>query len=223
MLTSSAALVTLDAISAGLAFLVAGFFIASWRRSRNDLFLLHAVGFALTAIGFLAVSQSEFDPAAEATRWDALRLAGRTGGALVLVFAYASARRHGSARPLRVLAWVAAAGGALLVAFYWGVPPRASLPPLEDSLVLAHVVQLVAFLGCVVLSSSSYRREPRADLALVPGAFVAWALTQYTWILIYISDEQAIVPFVYGWRFLALALLLAALALPARRWRPASS
>jgi hypothetical protein len=58
--------------------------------------------------------------------------------------------------------------------------------------------------------------RPRLDRALVPAAFLAWAATKYTWLLVDLSGALQLVPFVYAWRFLAIGLLLAALLVPTR-------
>lgn len=213
------AFVLLDVLAAVLTLGVVAFFAAAWRRSGAPLHLLFAAGFGLVGAGFLAVSTSQFDLARTGEAWDAFRLATQTGGALTLLLAYLSARRHGAARPLQVLGWLAAAGGLGLLALYLLVPPADALPPLDDAFAFAHAVQFGAFLGCVALSLEAYRRSTGPAGALVPGAFLLWALSKYTWLLIDLTAAQDLVPLVFVWRFGAIALLLLAVGLPARALR----
>jgi hypothetical protein len=209
-----AALVLLDLMGAALAVVIAAFFAASWRRSGDNTHLLFMVGFLLLAGGVAASSTSQFDLQRPAEAWDALRVAAHTSGALVLAFAYLSASRHGDARPWTVVGWVAAGMGLLFAVLYWLVPPSAALPSLTSASFAAHAVQFVAYAACVALSLEGFRRRPALDNALVPTAFLAWAFSKYTWLLIDVSADTALVPFVLVWRFAALGLLLLALALP---------
>lgn len=214
------AFLALDALAAALTLAVVGFFALAWRRTRAPLHLLFATGFGLVALGFLAVSTSEFDLAREAEAWDAWRLASQTCGALVLLFGYLSARRHGAARPLQAVGWAVAAVAVLVLLLYLVVPPTAELPRLDQAFVAAHLVQFLAYVGCVALSLEAYRRLPTAPNALVPAAFLAWSFSKYTWLLIDLSAAHALVPLVFVWRFSAIALLVTAIALPVRRGAP---
>ena len=206
----------LDVLASLLTLGVVGFFAALWRRSGHNLHLLMVAGFLLVASGFLGVSASEFNLQGEPDNWHALRFVGHTAGALVLVLAYASAHQHGAARPWRVAAWTVAIMGLILAALYWLAPPVSPLPRLQNAFVVAHAVQFAAYAACAAYASSAFRRHPSFDRALVPAAFVSWALSKYTWLLIDLSRAQEVVPFVYAWRFLAIGLLLAALFLPVR-------
>lgn len=213
------ALVALDAVATLLTLAVAGFFALTWRRSGAALHLLFAVGFGLVALGYVAVSTSEFDLARESAAWDAWRLALQTGGALVLLCGYLSARRHGAAKPLQALGWAAAAAGVVFLALYLLAPPASGLPSPERAFTVAHGVQFLAYLGCVALSMEAYRRAPSMVNALVPAAFLAWGFSKYTWLLIDLTAAQDLVVLVYAWRFGAILLLLGALALPVRAAR----
>ena len=116
-------IVLLDFVACALTLFVAGFFAVTWRRLGNSLHLLFAVGFGLVALGYTGVFTSEFELTRKGELWDAVRFAGHTGGALVIAFAYMSARQHGTARPWRVLGWSIAALGILMVLLYLAVPP----------------------------------------------------------------------------------------------------
>jgi len=213
------ALVSLDVAAAVLTGLVALFFGRTWRRTDDSLHLLFGVGFGLIALSFLAVSTSQFDLARPGEDWDAMRIAGQTGGALVLVFAYLSARRSGTARPWQVLGWLVAAALALFAGLYWAAPPYAALPTLYESFATAHAVQFAAYIGCAVMAFAGYRAAPSTDRALVPAAYLAWAFSKYTWFAIDVTGSEVVVPLVFAWRFAAIGLLLLAVALPARRSR----
>lgn len=215
----------LDLLSAALLAVLVAFFARSWRRSGEPLHLLFAVGFGLIAAGVASVSTSAFDLARPVDAWDALRFAGYSGGAFVLFFAYLSRRRHGVARPARALAWSAAAGALMVVALYFLLPPEAQLPVLADVFALAHAAQLLAFLGCATLALPAFLRAPRLDHALVPAAFLLFALSKYTWLLIDVTGVLQVVPIVFLWRFLGVGLLLLAVGLPSprRRWVPATA
>ena len=206
----------LDIVAFLLTLGVVGFFAALWRRSGHSLHLLMLAGFLLVAAGFLGVSASAFNLQGEPDNWHALRFVGHTAGALVLVLAYASAHQHGAARPWRVAAWTVALMGVILAAIYWIAPPLSRLPRLQNAFVVAHAVQAIAYAGCAAYASSAFRRHPSFDRALVPAAFLSWALSKYTWLLIDLSRAQDLVAFVYGWRFIAIGLLLLALFLPVR-------
>lgn len=211
-----AGLVALDALAALLLLGVAGFFVASWRRSGEPLHLLFAVGFGLVALGISAVFTAQFDLARRFEAWDALRLVGHTGGALVLALAYGSARLHGVARPARVLGWAAAAVAVLVALLYVALPPAFDLPNLADAFAAAHAVQFVAYLACVGLSLEGFRRAPTLENAFVPAAFLAYAFSKWTWLLIDLTADLEVVPFVLLWRFTAIGLLLAAVLSPFR-------
>jgi hypothetical protein len=216
-------LVSLDALGAALAVVVAAFFARSWRRSGAPMHLLFAAGFALVALGTAAVSSSQFELQRRPEVWDALRIAGHTSGALVLVFAYLSARHRGDARPWEVLG-VAAAAGGLFMAFLYVVPPFGVLPDVGEALLYAHVVQFLCYAGCVAFSLEGFRHNPRLSYALVPAGFLAWMFSKYTWMVIDVSDSEAAVGLIYVWRFLALGLFLTALLLPVpRRDAPAAA
>lgn len=209
-------LVALDILSSLLTFVLVGFFLLTWRRSGRTHHLLMAIGFFLVAASFAAASTSQFNLAGPTAFFDALRIAGQTGGALVLAFTYLSLHRHGAARPGLVAAWALAAAAILFVTVYLLVPPFASLPAPSATFAWAHATMAVAYLLCTWYSAGAFKRGPVATNLLVPGAFLCWALTKYTWFLIDVSGAQDLVPYVYVWRFLALGLLLSALILPFR-------
>lgn len=158
----------LDVASAALTLVVAGFFLLSWRRSGLGLHLLLAVGFLIVGASFSASSTSQFEPEKSAFL-DVVRIGGQTGGALVLVFAYVGARRHGDPRPWATLGWTAAAIFVLVAALFALYPPFNRFPSYRESLIVAHLVQTGAYALCTVLSSSSFRRAPTLEHLLVPA------------------------------------------------------
>jgi hypothetical protein len=208
--------VALDALSAAATLSIVGFFLRTWRRSGAALHLLMAVGFLLVAGSYALVAASEFDLAGPAGAIDALRLIGQTFGAVVLALAYVASRGGRAASPLRVLAASAAlvaaglAVGALLGA------PFAQVASGRVASLSAHAAQALAFATCAWLSFRAFRRQPAAQRALVPGAFLLWTVMKYTWVLIDVSGAQELVGFAYASRFVAIGLLQLALWLPAR-------
>lgn len=217
----------LDAVAALLTLAVAGFFARIWRATGSALLLLFAVGFGLVGLGYVGVSVGRFDLAQPVGAWDALRVAGQLGGALVLLFAYVSHRVHGSPRPWSVLAWAAAGSSVVVAALFWALPPFASWPAFGQALPILHGLMFLAYAACAALALPGLLQHPTLDRALVPAAFLAWAATKYTWMLIDLMPRGAaadFAPLVYVWRFLALGLLLAAIGLGggARRSRAAA-
>ncbi|MCA1813656.1 MAG: hypothetical protein LC624_06865 [Halobacteriales archaeon] len=208
--------VALDAVSAVLTLIVALFFARIWRLTGSALLLLFAVGFGLVGVGYFGVSVSQFDLAAPIGAWDALRIAGQLGGALVLLFAYVSHRVHGSPRPWTVLAWSAAGLSAIGALLFWAMPPFAQSPRLGEALPVLHGLMFLAYVACAVLALPGLLKQPTLDRALVPAAFLAWAATKYTWMVLDLlpqASTERLAPLVYCWRFLAIALLLAAIGL----------
>ena len=203
----------LDIVSAALTMMVAAGFFRLWRRTREALDLLVATGFLVIGVSFLGVAASQFDLGGNLLDVDALRLAGQTAGAFVVVFTYASVRRHGSARFWRTLGWTALAGGLVLAVLYL-LPPFAALPDIETALPVGHGLMAAAFAACAAMSARGFSLHPSLDRTFVPVAFLALALTQYTWLLIDLASADSLAYLVYGWRFVALTLLLVALRLP---------
>src|SRR5688500_10093002 len=112
-------LVSLDAAAFALTMGLAFFFLVAWLRSESPLYLLLLVGFFLVAVGFLSVSPDEFSPTQGATPVDAVRIAGQTGGALVIALAYASFTFPRFYTELRAAAWGLATGTAAVCASVW--------------------------------------------------------------------------------------------------------
>ncbi|HLE98182.1 MAG TPA: hypothetical protein VI997_12490 [Candidatus Thermoplasmatota archaeon] len=215
-MTGHPLLAAFDVLSSASAIGVAAAFAYIWQRSRSGLHLLFFVGFALVGLSFLTVSASQFDRLGEATFVDVIRLAGQTGAALVLFFAYVSGRVHGAVRPWFALAWASAvfAVGAVLV--YFVLPPRLAFES-PSTFAAAHLVQAIAYAGCTVFSFQGLLRAPdRVGRLLVPIAFLFLFLSKHMWVLIDLSGAEALIPFVYMWRLSGLAFLLAALVIPAQ-------
>src|ERR1051325_11318061 len=99
---------SLDAAAFALTMGLVVFFLLAWLRSEGSLHLLLLVGFFLVAVGFLGSSPDEYSPTQHATPVDAVRIAGQTGGALVIALAYASFTFLQAYTPLRAAAWIVA-------------------------------------------------------------------------------------------------------------------
>ena len=208
-------LMGLDVVSALLTLLVAAFFVRSWRRTGLDLHLLMAAGFALVGASFLGASVTHYGLVPEDGFVHAARATGQLGGALVLAFAYITARWRGRATPWLVGGWVLVAM-SVLGAFLYAADPFGSFPPATEMYPFAHALMVVAYGICAWLSLRGAWARPGLDRLLVPFGFVAWGLTKYTWLLIDLSGAQGLAPFVYAWRLAAIGLFLAAVALPPR-------
>lgn len=206
-------LLALDALSAVLTLLVALFFFRLWHASADPKHGLISLGFLVIGGTFPFSAISNLQLAATLDGVDAARLSGQLGGALVIALAYASARVHGESRPLIVLA-LAILAALAVYAVVIAIPPVGSLRGLFPA---AHATMVLAYGTCAAFSLASVLRRPEATSFLVPGAFLSWALSKYTWLLHDFAPDDAIVPFVYVWRFSAIVLLLVAVALPARR------
>lgn len=211
---AATALLWLDLVSAVAVLGVAACFGLAWWRLRGPLSMLLCVGFSLLGIGILTVSTSEFDLGAAGPGVDLLRLATHTSAALVLAFAYVDART-GRSRPWRALAWASAGTGLVVALLSPLLVPQVSLDPRREWLV-AHAVQATAYATCFLLSGAALLRKPGVRVALVPLGFLAYAFSKYTWMLIDLTGDRSLVPFVYAWRFLMVGLLLGALV-PALR------
>jgi hypothetical protein len=208
-----AVLFDLDVASALLTLLVAVFFGRLAARTGDGLLGLFAAGFALIGVGFVGVSTSQFDTQQPPGAWDGLRIAGQLGGALVLLCSYVSHRVHGSPRPWAVLGGVLAIASGLAAFLFLVVPPFAQWPGLGTVLPVAHALMLACHLACAAMALPSLLRQPSLDRVLVPAAFLAWAASKYTWLLIDLSRDAELAWFVYVWRYLAIAMLLTAIGL----------
>lgn len=208
----------LDVLAALGSLALAGFFAWSWARSRDDLHLLLAAGFALLAVSYPAVAVSHFAPGETIGRWDAARLAGQSAGALGLALAYAGRRaRSGAARKA---GWVVALGGvAGLVAALLLSPPTQAVDR-RTALVAAHALQAAAFFACAAASTDGWRRRAVATRALVPAGFAALGASKLAWLLVDVGFPDGLVVAIYAGRFAGLVLLLLALGLPMRAPRP---
>lgn len=211
---ASDALLVLDLVSGALVMGLAALCLRSFWALRAELPLLMSVGFALLGVGILTVATSAFDLTRADAYVDLVRLCAHTGAALAFAAAYLSARRPGGRR-WRALGW-AAAGTAVLVALVSPLAPPALQLGGREQWVVAHAVQALAYGLCFLLAGSGTVARRGAGAALVPLGFLAYMLSKYTWLLIDLTGDLRVVPFVYLWRFLTIALFYAALV-PALR------
>lgn len=211
--------IALDVASAMFTLLVGVFFALFWSSTRDRLFLLFSAGFMLTALGFPAVTASQFNLGLQQGYWDVLRLGFLLGGAFVLLFAYMSLHWPGSARSLTLAGWASAGLSVLLMVLFAIVPPFVSIPLPALLHPFAHIIISLAFAACALFSSAGLARRPSIDRALVPVGFLFFALSNYTWLLVDLSASINIVPLVYVWRLTAIWLFMTALRLPAHARR----
>jgi hypothetical protein len=210
----------LDAVSAALTLAVAVYFARLWSVTRQPLHLLFSLGIALVGASFATVTASTFDLGRSPEIWDHLRIAGQVGGALVIMFAYASARATGRAKPLQSLGFAAAGLSLLFAILYFAIPPAFVFQTRSDFIV-AHSVMGIAWAVTAVLALGGPSVAGRERL-LVPGAFVCFAFSKYTWLLVDVADA-GLAPFIYPWRFAGILLMIAAIMLPARRPKEADA
>jgi hypothetical protein len=204
----------LDLASMGLTLVVAGSFLLFWRLTGIRQHAFVGLGMLLVGVGLSAVSTSHFELSPEGDWADALRIAGHTGGALVLLFTYIGAQGGREPSVWQVLSGASAVGAVAVVFLYFVVPPSADLPSLLDAIVYAHALQAVAWLSCAWFAAAPLRRQLRADHALVPLAFTVWGLSRVVWLRIDVTGDDGLLPAIYALRFAALAMLIGALALP---------
>jgi hypothetical protein len=207
--------VVADAASALLMGMVVLVFARLWFVTRSSLALLLAAGFALLGMGMATVSASVFDLGGATTRWDALRLVLQLSASLVLLLAYVSAHFHRTARPGFVAAWTIAGVGIVAATLLLVVPPAFTWPDLATTMLVSHWVELVAYLGCAYLAGQGYLQRPAMERALVPAAFLAYAASKYTWLMVDTTSDLRLIPFVYAWRVACVGLLLVAVG-----WTP---
>lgn len=215
-------LLALDAVSALALIGLAAGFVALWRFTREPLHAVLSVAFATLAAGVSAVSASEFEVPSGSPWVDGFRMLCHTAAPIMLVIVYGSA--HRSVRPRA--AWpilVAFAAAALVTAIVWSLPPEGSfaIGTERNALVVTHAFQFVLYLLLVVLSGRRFVERPSTRRALVPLAFMAYAFSKYTWTLIDLDGHQQLVPLVYLWRFVMIALIVTAFFAPLLRERRA--
>lgn len=206
----AASLLVLDAVSAALGLAVALFFLRAWRTSGDGRHLLFAIGLLLVGASFLTVTASEFDLGSPTGAWDALRLAGQTGGALVVLLTYVAARED-RPRSFLVLGGAAAILSAVAALVLIALPPAGELPSGPALFAVAHLVQTACWAGTATLAGRNWWRDPSASRFLVPAAFASFALSKYTWLILDLEQDERLAFLVYPWRLLALSLLLVAL------------
>lgn len=204
-----------DLVSASVMMLVAGAFFLLWRASRAPLHLLFAAAFATLATGISTVSTSEFDLTGSNGIVDVVRIVTHTAAPLMMVLGYVAVRRSAGPSVGKTIVVAFAAAGALAAAFYL-LPPQGmvSAGTTRNAFIAAHVVQFILYLSLVVLSARNLLRAPSWRRALVPLGFLAYSFSKYSWILIDLSDDERLVPFIYFWRFTMLALFVSVVLTP---------
>lgn len=196
-------LLALDALSGLLlAYVAYGFVRLAWRR-RDSLLLLFAAGIAILAVSYPAVSASQFDFGAPGSPWDELRAAGQTGGALVVLAAYATARLFGRARPALALGWAIAAMTVLACVVVF-VLPQVGGAESGRTLLVAHATMALAWLAAAALAGG------RAAQPAVPIAFAAFAVGKVAWVALDAGSDALLLVVVYFARFLGIVLLVGA-------------
>ncbi|HUR69459.1 MAG TPA: hypothetical protein VM370_09450 [Candidatus Thermoplasmatota archaeon] len=216
MASLATVLTVLDLLSAALTLVIALGFARLWTRSRRALHLLFALGMGLVGASFIVVGPSAFDIGEAPDLWDHLRLAGQTGGVLTILAAYWSSRATGQANPRTAIGFVLATMTILYALLYFVVPPAFTLPTRQMDFVVAHSIMAIAWAGCAYLALRRGGPPYTTERLLVPGAFLAFAVSKYSWLIIDIADDPGLAPLVYPWRFMGIFLMLLAFVLPPR-------
>jgi hypothetical protein len=209
---ASSTLLFLDMISAALFVLVGAFFLRVYRDSKSNLDLLVSVGFALVGVSYLTTTASEFQ-LATTDAWDYPRLAGQLGGTFVIAIAYSGHRSARRANAFWLLGWIVALV-ALVFGLLFVVRLAGLLPSVRWMFPWAHGAMALSWLYVAANASRAWSKRPTIESVLAPSAFACLAISKYTWVIIDLGNDPQLVPFVYAWRFLAVALLLAALFAP---------
>ncbi|HVM44846.1 MAG TPA: hypothetical protein VM582_02830 [Candidatus Thermoplasmatota archaeon] len=206
-------LVAVDLASAAGTMLLAGAFGLLWARSRVRLHLLFSAAFATLAVGLTTVGASAFEVVGSGGWLDALRIVCHTAAPVMLVTGYWLAQEE---RRLHALVIVALSLGvaAALAAGLWAVASFSGAADTRRSFLVAHAIQFALYLALVVLSGRNFVARPTWRRAFVPLAFISYAFSKYTWLIIDLDGDLQLVPLVYAWRILTIGLLLAALLAP---------
>lgn len=212
---ADALLAALDTATAVLTVLVAIAFARVWAASRDALHLLFVLGFFLLGLSFLLTGPLLGAPS-ESTPALLLRLSGAVAGVLLIAFGYLTDRRHGSARLGLAFLWTVLTGLVLVTVVYVISLPETDLPSVRSVRLVGNLVSAGAFLLCGGLASLRIPRPVRRERILVPVAFLALAAENIAWISVAMSPG-ATSPLPYLGRLAAVALLLAAVGLPAAR------
>jgi len=214
MASPVALFVGLDVVSALLTLALGALLVRTWALTRAPIALLLGVAFILLGASYATVTASQFDLGRSPDLWDELRLAGQTGASLVLFLTYLSSRASRNPVPFRVLA---GAVGALTVAVGLldvVLPSLSARIPERQYFLGAHLVMAMAFGACAFMAARGFGQHPTRDRALVPLAFLFFAISKYTWFIIDLTRSDAPVGLIYAWRFAGIALLGFALVRP---------
>ena len=213
--------VALGVFALVLATVVAAVFARGWRRTQDPLHLLVALSFVLLGVSFLVTTgllDSLLSPGAAL----AARVAGQVAGGLLLLFGYTSVRRYGSARIGLAFVWTALTGMALVTIVYISSRAEGHFPSVGSVDLVGSLVLSASFALCGVMSFSGFIRHPMLERGLVPAAFLAFALENYTWLFLGTTHPSiALLP--HLWRLTGLSLLLAAVWTPSRHRGPSGA
>ena len=119
--------------------------------------------------------------------------------------------RPGRARPLTprtsiLHGWLVVGASLAAAALAVQEPVRGDVP--LSAFLPAHAAQTVAYAACIALSLDGLGAGRPLERALVPLGFLGWTPSKHARLLIDLSGDLGLVPFVYASRFAALALLL---------------
>lgn len=212
---------TVDVVSTALFLLVAIRFGRMWRLSREGLELIYALGLIIQAVSFAGLAA-----------WRILdrpphilliSLSTQLGGSLVLLFGYVSRRVHGSPRLWIALGWTTVALVLMVTVLLTLVPWIGSLPDIPSAGVVIHGFATASFAGIAMMASLGFSKHRVLARALVPGAFLAMAVSNYTWLLGDLTRySDPVVNLALTWRLGASVLLALAAYWSGRRSRAAA-
>lgn len=196
-----------DVLSCLLLSLVAYRFLRVSRAKRGSICLLFAAGVALLAWSFPTPAIRASGAGAGGDPWEGLRLVGQTGGALVVLCAYATVRLFGRARPALAVGW-ALVGLTLAVASFIALSPAGALTPSAGTRLAAHGVMAFTWVGASALAAG------RTGGGAVPIAFFAFALGKAAWMGLDLGAGEWVVPWIYAARLVGIFALLFAIRPP---------
>lgn len=216
---ASGGLALLDGASALLAALVGLFFFRVWRKSRLGLDLLLTCSFAFLGIAFgLSFTEDLLGFEAETVGYPRFSL--ELAGATTLVAAYVSARAKVNAGPALLVGWGIAGVGMLFVLAYVLIPPALTLTPVAQVSPYANTALGVLWGCCAGFASVAWARRRIPTRATVALGYLALGLSYYTWTLVELGQNDALLIVAYVWRLAGLVLVGLAVVLPPRGGAP---
>lgn len=210
---------TLDGASALLAGLVGLFFFRVWRKSGLGLDLLLTTSFAFLAIAF-GLSFLEDIGQLDTDRTGYPRFSLELAGVLTLLAAYVSARAKVNAGPALLVGWGLAGVGVLFVLAYVLIPPALTLTPVAQVSPYAHAASAVAWGACAGFASIAWARRRIPTRATVALGYLALGLSYYTWTIVELGDNPALLLLAYVWRLAGVVLVGLAVVVPPRGGAP---